>query len=677
MENPYWVGDYYVEPARNQIRRFEQTNYLQPKVLAVLNLLAKHSGKVVSHDTLMEKVWPNVYVSPNTLQRCIAELRKALGDDSKLQNIIKTHSKQGYSLEVKVLWNAVSIQAHTPPKKILTPIRMAVIVLAFWLLLPSHNPDKPYDQITAMTASDEKEYYPDYSPDGKFMVFHRYLDVCENHIWAKDLATQKEIRLTQKSAVYGQHSWSTDGSQLAFTVQENCSENNVEQKRCWQLHTLDFAEALKQPQSSTLRLNCNQEQVSDPLWMSDGSILMMQYKEQVKLVRYDSRLDKLSDFYTPTDNTELLNFDVAPDSERVAIFKQDEKANRSWVITDIQGRTLDQTSFSIPDGISGFQRFEPRFTHDEQAFYVNTGQGLFKMAFNGEFSPVAVSSGQRLFTPSFSNDGNKIIATQGVVDSDIALVSLGLDNVTSADHYASIARSNSYDAGGKFQPGTNNIAFNSRRSGSSQIWLMIENHVSQLSKFKPRTQLSNFVWSPDGKRIAVIANDRLILINMLGETQSIEVGYPLGNVFQWVDDDYLLLEGNLQLKSQIMRYQISSGQSEYTGVADVYWANLTTDGALLYIDQQRKLRSKSNNLTVEIPALEGQLDGKRFVMKNQQLYGINWQQQLWRFDVATEQFALLENLHSDTWWVSDIKDNKALITQIISSKKEIIEISRR
>ena len=79
MQNPYWVGDYLVDPSRNQIKRFEQTHLLQPKVLAVLNLLASNAGEVVSHEQLMSEVWPNVYVTPNTLQRCIAELRKALG----------------------------------------------------------------------------------------------------------------------------------------------------------------------------------------------------------------------------------------------------------------------------------------------------------------------------------------------------------------------------------------------------------------------------------------------------------------------------------------------------------------------------------------------------------------------------------------------------------------------
>ena len=59
---------------------------------------------MVGQDALLDKVWPDTIVSPNTLQRSIAQLRKALGDDGKSQSYIKTHAKQGYSLECDVRW---------------------------------------------------------------------------------------------------------------------------------------------------------------------------------------------------------------------------------------------------------------------------------------------------------------------------------------------------------------------------------------------------------------------------------------------------------------------------------------------------------------------------------------------------------------------------------------------
>jgi len=105
MAEQYWIGEFFVDLSRNQITQNKQPQTLAPKALAVLTCLAKHHGQVVSQDTLLETVWPDTIVSTNTLQRCIAQLRKALGDDGKVQVYIKTHAKKGYSLECAVQWD--------------------------------------------------------------------------------------------------------------------------------------------------------------------------------------------------------------------------------------------------------------------------------------------------------------------------------------------------------------------------------------------------------------------------------------------------------------------------------------------------------------------------------------------------------------------------------------------
>ena len=99
MAIQYWVGDFFVDLSRNQVTQKQQSQTIAPKALAVLTYLAQNQGRVVSYDELFDKVWPDTIVTPNTLQRSIAQLRKVLGEDSKVQSYIKTHAKQGYSLE--------------------------------------------------------------------------------------------------------------------------------------------------------------------------------------------------------------------------------------------------------------------------------------------------------------------------------------------------------------------------------------------------------------------------------------------------------------------------------------------------------------------------------------------------------------------------------------------------
>jgi adenylate cyclase len=67
---------------------------LRAQSLAVLKTLHERSGSLVSKDELIEKIWPGIAVTDDSLVQCIAELRRALKDDD--HKIIKTLPKRGY-----------------------------------------------------------------------------------------------------------------------------------------------------------------------------------------------------------------------------------------------------------------------------------------------------------------------------------------------------------------------------------------------------------------------------------------------------------------------------------------------------------------------------------------------------------------------------------------------------
>ncbi|WP_444996604.1 winged helix-turn-helix domain-containing protein [Aliikangiella sp. IMCC44359] len=55
---------------------------------------------MVTHQLILDNVWKDVTVAPNTLQRRITQLRKALGDDAKRQ--IKMLSK--LTRKLAIVW---------------------------------------------------------------------------------------------------------------------------------------------------------------------------------------------------------------------------------------------------------------------------------------------------------------------------------------------------------------------------------------------------------------------------------------------------------------------------------------------------------------------------------------------------------------------------------------------
>ncbi|HEY0760546.1 MAG TPA: AAA family ATPase [Acidisarcina sp.] len=71
---------------------------IPPKPYAVLRYLVEHPGRLVTHDELMEALWPETYVQPQVLRTYVLELRRLLGDDAAHPRYIATLPKRGYRL---------------------------------------------------------------------------------------------------------------------------------------------------------------------------------------------------------------------------------------------------------------------------------------------------------------------------------------------------------------------------------------------------------------------------------------------------------------------------------------------------------------------------------------------------------------------------------------------------
>lgn len=73
-----------------EIQRLGEFHYI------LLETLVNHAGEVLSRNFLINEVWKNRVVGNNSLPTAIYALRAALGDDGRLQEIIKTVPKKGY-----------------------------------------------------------------------------------------------------------------------------------------------------------------------------------------------------------------------------------------------------------------------------------------------------------------------------------------------------------------------------------------------------------------------------------------------------------------------------------------------------------------------------------------------------------------------------------------------------
>lgn len=114
-----------IDPQRHSATDGEISVHLEPKAMAVLVCLVEHAGRVVSRQTIIDRVWATEFISDSTLTRTVADIRRALGDDPRSPRFIETIPKNGYRLMPEVQ-GFDAPQSPTAPASPRSPIAMIV-----------------------------------------------------------------------------------------------------------------------------------------------------------------------------------------------------------------------------------------------------------------------------------------------------------------------------------------------------------------------------------------------------------------------------------------------------------------------------------------------------------------------------------------------------------------------
>lgn len=131
LESEFCAGEFRVNPALDEISRDGVKTKLEPRTMRLLVCLAEHAGQVVSVEQLLDLVWKDVVVSPDSVYQAITSLRRILGDDPKDPKYIANVMRRGYRLVATVGSPTVVTTApplRSPPLES-KPSKLTVIVI--------------------------------------------------------------------------------------------------------------------------------------------------------------------------------------------------------------------------------------------------------------------------------------------------------------------------------------------------------------------------------------------------------------------------------------------------------------------------------------------------------------------------------------------------------------------
>ncbi|AOT08657.1 winged helix-turn-helix domain-containing protein [Pseudoalteromonas luteoviolacea] len=691
----FYIEEHLIDLSRSEVTFAQQSTKVEPKVLQVLLLLAQNAQEVVSHQQIMDEVWQGSEVVPNALQRCIARLRKVLGDNAKSPKIIATHPKIGYRLMVEVQWlpenkpKITTMQSSQSLKQALyfgLPCFL-IIILGLVAWLQTQPEALNVSTLKQLTYTDAFESEVTYSPDGQYIVFNRHTHSCQSHIWAKNLQTGIEKQLSIEPGFYRDARFTPDGRNILYTKQRHCDQSSHTQHEpmqanCWQINMLNFATALNTPQVATVPYQCQANSITRPVALPNHqyAFLSRQGNKQT-LVKFNALEQHTSTLFNLAGHS-VYTYDYDPIHAQYAVLSFNQENQHMLSILDNRGELLQQHTVNTNNQQLLVSQLSIRFSDHGNALLAVSHGKLYRLTLDGKVTAYQSALNDIISAQSHPLTSN-IIAIKGNKDTDIALIPLSgeLDVKTeqvmnqSVQPYPSFARSKSREKYAQFKPNGELIAFISARSGEDQIWLWDGNQAKQLSNFSKPSKIEQFSWSPDGQSLAVIHKTQLHIVNLNGETHIIEAPAPLVEVLNWHPQSGIFVTASQPSAHTLWQLNLNDQIFKPHSVDDVQSVWLT-DHALYISDFDGQVFKRMlNSETTEYKRMPT-LNGHSLVLYKKHFYSYDMKSgYLSQYDLNGVLIKKLKPLKPFAWKISDIKGENVLLEQLIELNQDVVELS--
>ncbi len=97
----YQFGEFTLDLSKGCLLKTGEEIKLRPKVYETLKFFVEHPGRLISKQELIQAVWPDAFVTDDSLVQCTLELRRAL--DDRKQQLLKTVPRRGYVFSPEVI----------------------------------------------------------------------------------------------------------------------------------------------------------------------------------------------------------------------------------------------------------------------------------------------------------------------------------------------------------------------------------------------------------------------------------------------------------------------------------------------------------------------------------------------------------------------------------------------
>jgi Tol biopolymer transport system component/DNA-binding winged helix-turn-helix (wHTH) protein len=549
--------------------RNEEAINLAPKVFDLLLFFCRNHDRVISKDELMDKVWTGTLVTENAISRTLVKVRKALGDDPKDPRFILTVPRKGYRMvghflasehPPKNLSSSTFIQDVHLVKKVSTfkliGLAFVIVIALFFAFNFNNSPPKLALQakpIKALTRDLGVEMHPSMSPDLSQLAYTQITAQGKlSHINIVNLEDNSQINIKHARGKLSRPKWSPDGEKVAFLYQHNvvcmifwAAVSEIENKDNWQEIT-----------------DCSYESMPNFVFSPDGEYLYFNNR-QSKIEGYQvfrvNVASKEKDIVNQPITKGLGNysFDLSPDGKTLVMLNSEYSPFTRIYTLDLASSTLQQTA-QLP-----YLMGSVIWHHDNKTLIhpsPHPAYELWQSDLSGKKLAVVASNTSRVRHLARLSNNEDFLFSSYLLNRDIHYQHLIDDNaVLKQKEVVELNNSSVMDYLPTLSNDGQNYAFVSKRSSKAEVYIssLIQAQAQKLSDFNNQIKLYDLSFSPDNKKLLILADNQLYLSDVVNRKMT---RLPIDNTgiqgASWQDENTLLLSTVRNNDWQLMRYDL-------------------------------------------------------------------------------------------------------------------------
>jgi Tol biopolymer transport system component/DNA-binding winged helix-turn-helix (wHTH) protein len=591
------LREHVVDPSLNRVTSGGQAVQVEPKIMQVLVALAERPGEVVTREELMARVWPDVFVTDDVLNRAVRELRRLFDEGTEQPGVIETIRKRGYRLTVPVeqIENGDRIRPldtrASAPLGEATPRRtgwwpgaatvaatLAAAAAAFFIARcgmgrPASVDTEARVRFTPFTSDPGNEVDPALSASGRLAYVARGADG-RAHLFTKLSPDARAVQVTEGPGRQLAPAWSPDETQLAF-VEMSDRGCTIRIASADLSRVRDLSPCLSPAEH---RMSWSPDGGSLAVTAGSGSFASPAHIEIVTIA--DGSHHALTN--PPPAHIGDITPAFSPDGRQVAFVRSISGGLGDVFVTSIDGGTATRVTDDNAD-VLGLD-WEPDGRHLVFSSDRSGGINLWRVPVGGGEPALVAGGGAKVKHPSVARRAGSIAYEDW--HYEINLVERGVEQDGGAAPVS--PTSDRWNFHPQISPDGERLAFQSTRSGDYEIWIADRRGGDPRQVTGSRTYKSLPRWSADSRHLVFASRSgrqsEIVALDVAaGTMRTILVEASTASAPSWSHDGRHVYFGSPRAGTwQLWRVAAEGGSPAQVTTDGGYAALESLDGRWLY-----------------------------------------------------------------------------------------------